>query len=143
VPLLGLIGQQRYFVSYLFIVLHRYLDPSVVHVQQLQQLEWYLTVLTLVAGRDILVLTVPTDLLFLEVPVGRQGIDHGRPLHLVPPHPRHLLLLVLLLVDVLLGVLIVEPDGLVVAVIIGVVQGFSLLGSFLLSVGLDVLHDLR
>lgn len=143
VPLLGLVGEQGDLVGDLFVVLDGDLDPSVLEVEELHEFEGHLADLALVAGRDVFVLAVAADLLLLEVAVGLGRVHHGGPLHVVPAHARHLLLLVLLLVQLLLRVLVIEPDGLVAAVVELVVQHLALLGGLLLGVRLDVLHDLR
>jgi hypothetical protein len=142
-PLLGLVSQQRNLVCDFLVVLHRYLDPAIVKVEQLEQLEGNFAVFAFITWRDVLIFAVSAYFLFLEVTVRRHRVDHRGSLHFVSPHPRHLLLLVFLLLHVLLGVLVVEPDRLVVSVIIGIVQRLPLLGSLLLRVGLDMLHDLR
>lgn len=70
-------------------------------------------------------------------------IQHGRSFHIVSSHPRHLLLFVLLLLDLLIGILIVETDRLVTPIVQLLIQHLTLFWGFLLGVGLDVLHDLR
>jgi len=117
VPLLGLVGEEGDFVGDLLVVLDRDLDPPVVEVEQLEEFEGHFAVLALVTWSDVLVLAVAADLFLLEVPVGLHGVDHSGALHVVPAHAGHLLLLVLLFVDVLLGVLVVEADGRVAPVV--------------------------
>lgn len=110
VTLLRFINQQGNFVGYLFIILYADLDPPVVHVDHFHQLEGKLAIFALEPWSDVLVLTVLTDLLLLEVPVGLGGVDHCASLELFPTHTGHFLLLIFLLVQIVVKILVVEPD---------------------------------
>lgn len=143
VPLLSLVSQQGNLVSYLLIVFHRYLHPTIIQIEQLQQLKGNFAIFALITRSDIFVLTVSTDLFLLKISIRLHCTDHRSSFHIVPPYSGQFFLLILLFIHVLLSILIVESNGLIVSVIDLIIQHLTLFHWLLLCMCFYVLHYLR